>query len=82
MPKLRAAAFLVLERERFGMRIADMRKNKPALRAGQVAVRVQLTIEDSMFEELIPTVSAEIHPGEVLEPTVEVLPSPTAEEDS
>lgn len=70
-----AKAYLILERDYHGMKIADMRKNKPSLRSGQVAVRVQIKINSTLFENLIPTISAEIQAADIIEPTVEVLPA-------
>lgn len=67
-----AMAYLVLEKERYGMRIAEMRKNKPALRSGQVAVRVKLIVDRKMFESFIPEVTAELQQGDVIEPVIEI----------
>lgn len=63
-------------------KITDLRKTKPALRKGQVAVKVQLDIDDSVFADYIPTVVAQIEGTDLLQPTVEVLTPERDDDDS
>lgn len=76
---LEDSVYLVLQRDRFGMKVAEMRKNKPAMRAGQIAVKVRLRIPRKAFEEFIPSVVATIGENDVFEPKVEVIPRPVDE---
>lgn len=79
--KLEASAYLVLERDRYGMSIKELRKGKPAMRAGQVAVKIKLLIDREAFEAMIPTVTAELSIADLIEPEVVVEPpAPTDDE--
>lgn len=73
-PPYEASVYLVLERQRYGMSIVEMRKNKPSMRAGQVAVRVKLLMDAKAFEQLIPTITAELQLADMIEPTIEITP--------
>jgi len=77
-----AGVYLVLERSGHGMKVAEMRQNKPAMRAGQVAVKVVLSISPQAFEQMIPTINVELHEGDQIEPTIEVEPPVRLEGDS
>lgn len=70
-----ALAYLIIQRQGRGIAICDMRKTKPSLRSGQAAVRIKLRIDSAVFENLIPTITAEIKASDLIEPTVEVLPA-------
>lgn len=88
MAKLHDSAYLVLTPEFWryrpedvrGFNISELRKRKPALRRGQVAVKVRLEIDASVFADYIPTVVAQIEGTDLLQPTVEVL-TPEGEDD-
>lgn len=51
--------------------IVDLRKGKPALKSGQLAVKVKLNLDSALFDEFIPVVEATIEAADVIEPTVE-----------
>lgn len=75
-PMDEASAYLVLEKDRYGFDIREMRKGKPAMKAGQVAVKVIVKMRRSVFEEVIPTITAEVSRADLIEPVVEVVPAP------
>jgi hypothetical protein len=79
MANLEASAYLVLSRDRYGMNITEMRKNKPGLRPGQVAVKVKLLVDAKLFADFIPEVTATLEAGDVIEPVVEIEPAPSDE---
>lgn len=77
-----AKAYLVIEKDRNGWpSIAAIRKEAPALRAGQVAIRLVVNVPLSLFYTFIPDVTVELHEGDIIEPTVEVEPAPTVDDD-
>jgi len=51
-----------------GARIVRMTKGKPSLERGQIAVKVNLNVPGSIFEELIPTFDLDISPENVIAP--------------
>ncbi len=68
------SVYLVCTRDRYGFRITEMRKNKPAMKSGQVAVKVKLRIPKQTFDEFIPEVLAEIGTADIIPPEVKVVP--------
>jgi hypothetical protein len=73
--------YLVIGRSRYNQpKIMAMRQKKPFLEPGEVAVRLRLDIDSALFESVTPLVVAEIHAGDVIEPTVVVLPAEVEEE--
>lgn len=81
--KISASVYLVIEpTRRYGnpiqvreFAIREMRKNKPNLRGGELAVKVRLNLDPSLFDEYIPVLDAFIEGHDIIVPTVEVLPS-------
>lgn len=72
-------AYLVLERAKWRYdppRIVALRKEKPRLESGQVAVRVQLRIPMSLFDTYIPIVEAELGEASLILPDLEVDEAP------
>jgi hypothetical protein len=75
-PDIRTASiYLVLERSKWRYdppRVVSMRKEKPRLESGQVAVKVQLRIPMDLFNTYIPVVEAELAEGDFILPELEV----------
>lgn len=72
-----ASAYLVIEKDAWAYgrpRITAMRKNKPALESGQIAVKVNLKIPMAIFDQFIPVLEAEISEPDVIAPTIEIEP--------
>lgn len=70
-----ASTYLVLERSAQywkGARIVEMRAKKPALKSGQIAVKVNLKIPTALFDQFIPVIEAEISEPDILVPTIEI----------
>lgn len=57
-----------------GPRIVGMTKTKPALKRGQVAVKINLHIPSALFEEFIPQVEATIGEPDLIVPAIELEP--------
>lgn len=76
MPNTKPAkAYLIIERDRYGNpAIAGLRKERPALGHRQIAVRVVVNVPMALFETFIPSIEVELHEGEIIPPTVELLP--------
>jgi hypothetical protein len=72
-------AYLILTRDRYGFKISELRKGKPAMRAGQIAVRVRLRLPRKVWDEFIPEVTATIGESDLIPPTIEVIPAPVDE---
>lgn len=54
--------------------VREMRKNKPNLSAGQVAIQLELNVDSSLFDEYIPKLVATIEGSSVIvEPEVVVV---------
>lgn len=75
--KKKVSAYLVLsaERNRYNdtiqsINIKAMRKAKPALEGGEVAIKIELFIDPAMFEEFIPVVKAELEATDLIVPEV------------
>jgi len=69
----RARAYLVLQKDRYGHPdIVALRKEKPILASGQIAIRVVVNVPLGLFETFIPAVEVELHENEVIPPTVEL----------
>lgn len=72
-----ATAYLVVEKDSwiYGKpRIVAMRKNKPSLESGQIAVKVNLKIPMAIFDQFIPVLEAEISAPDAILPTIEIEP--------
>ena len=54
--------------------IGTMRKSPPALRAGEYACRLDVTVDDKYFKRIIPVVKMELDGKYLIEPKVEVEP--------
>lgn len=65
---MRDTIYLILEKTG----AVGIRKGRPNLNAGQVAVRLQITISDGFFDRFIPDVSIDIPDGAVLKPQVAI----------
>lgn len=77
-----ARAYLILERPSWKFdppNIVGMRKSKPDLKGGQIAVRVALNIPMEMFNEFIPEITAQLEAGEVIIPELELEESDDAD---
>jgi hypothetical protein len=73
----KSSCYLILERPRWRYdppRIVTIRATKPKLAAGQVAVKVVLSIPMGLFDTFIPVVEAEIREGDFLAPEIEIEP--------
>jgi hypothetical protein len=68
---MKQTIFLAINR-RGTMRLT---KNSPGLDRGEIAIRLELNIPDSLFRDYIPTARLTIDPDQVIraEPTVELL---------
>lgn len=83
--KISSSVYLVIEPTRRGgfpsrvldFTVREMRKNKPSLLGGQLAVKVKLNIDSSLFDEYIPVLEATIEGHDIIAPEVEVLPAET-----
>lgn len=83
--KISASVYLVIEPGwRSGLpsrvrefSIKEMRKGKPALRGGQLAVKVKLNLDPALFDEYIPVLEASIEGHDIIAPEVEVLEAET-----
>lgn len=72
-----ASAYLVIEKAGWKWdppRITAMRKEKPALKSGQIAVKVSLKIPMAIFDQFIPVLEAEISEPDVIAPTIQIEP--------
>lgn len=86
--KLSDSAYLVLtpELHRYyptrviGFKITGLRKAKPKLRSGQVAVKINLNMNSSVFEEYIPQVEVEISGTDIIAPPVVEVVDPGADQ--
>lgn len=86
--KVSAKAYLICTPDIYGsgdyryvheVRVTDVRKGKPALRRGQVAVRVKLVFDERALIESVPEVEVEVPSFVVPEPEAEVVPEPEVE---
>ena len=73
------SCYLVIERDQRNSislfpRISRMTKDKPALRTGQIAVKVNLKVPTSLFDQFIPQVEATITEPDVIVPSIELEP--------
>lgn len=71
------SAYLVLERDGRNPSyrpplVAAVRKGKPALESGQIAVKVKLSIPMSLFDTFIPVVEASISEADAIYPAIEI----------
>lgn len=55
-----------------GFFVSALRKTKPALDSGEVAVKVELSLDLDIFANFIPVVSAEIQAPDLIVPEVSV----------
>lgn len=61
--------------------VQALRKTRPQLNSGEVAVRLRLTVPDEFFERIIPDAEIIIPEEAVLTPPIEVGIEPTWEEE-
>lgn len=54
--------------------ITGYRKTIPSLRAGEYAVRIDLTVDDKYFKRVIPIAGVEINDKHLIEPKIVVEP--------
>lgn len=72
MATKRASCYLVLGQDHWRNPIVTgMRKSKPRLESGEIAVRVVLEVPEELFNELIPTVAVAIDPAHLEVQTIE-----------
>lgn len=69
---MRDSAYLIINQDK----IVAMRKQKPQLSSGQVAVQVHVNLPDAYFKRFIPEATLEIPEAAVLRPPVEVALNP------
>jgi len=55
--------------------IAGIRKGKPSLRSGQVAVKIRISVSDKFFDRTIPQVDIDIPDSYIQTPSIEVEPT-------
>jgi len=89
--KLKETVYLTLEPNRFGYaskgeprdvlgyRVSGIRKNPPPTKSSEIAIKLELVVDSSLFEEYIPGVLIEIDERSVM-PRVEV--TDPSEEDT
>ena len=68
-----SSVYLVLERATWkwdAPKVVSMRKEKPQLKSGQIAVKVSLGIDMDMFNTFIPEVITELKPTQIIPPVV------------
>ena len=51
-----------------------LRKSPPALRAGEYACRLDITVDDKYFKRIIPIAKMELDDSHLIEPVVEIEP--------
>jgi hypothetical protein len=65
-----------------GFRASALRRERPATRDGEVAVRLNLTIDSSVFEAVIPVVEVELGEHDTfVNVAVQVVPEPPVEDE-
>lgn len=91
MSRIKETIWLVLEEsERWGVpvdgvrpvtkfRVASMRKSKPEGVAGAVVVRLNVSIDPSIFDAVVPVVDLDLQAGDVILPSIEVQASGEAD---
>lgn len=52
--------------------IVGVRKNKPYLTSGQVAIKLNVEVSDKFFERFVPSVILKIPDHKVIEPNIKV----------
>lgn len=68
-------------REIDGFRVDRMTQGKPSMTSGEMAVRVNLTLDTALFEEHIPELSLVVGERTVIAPpSAEVLDAPASDE--
>ena len=67
---MRDSCYIKFDRQ--GIVSAGMSKGPPALRAGQYAVRITLSVPDENLRQAIPEAVIEIPEAAIIEPVVEV----------
>lgn len=76
--KYKATAYLVLEpaERSYGRpkkaRVASVRTNKPTIKRGQIAIKLNVTLPASVFEQFVPSVDIEVPDGAAIQPEVEI----------
>jgi hypothetical protein len=88
MTKLQDIIYLTLDPSRFDssgqpreFRVSGMRKTPPATRSGEVAVKIKLMVDSSLFAEYLPEAVIEIDERAVL-PRVEVIVPDLGDDES
>lgn len=72
--KLTGDCYLVLEQKRYGFAelcVKSVRKEKPKLDAGQVAIKLQLSIDSTAFNAPVPTAKIDV-PETAVVPALDV----------
>jgi hypothetical protein len=75
---MKAATYVILNRNG----VARIRKDKPRLERGEVAVKLILLVDDKYFDSNVPEVQVDLKANEVLTPTVSVIPLSLDEVDA
>lgn len=55
-------------------RVSQMRKSKPTGLSGAVVVKLNISIDPSIFDAVVPVVNLDLGAGDVILPTIEVQP--------
>lgn len=75
--KITSSVYLIIEPGRRrglpAFSIRGMRQSKPRLESGQLAVKVKLNLDPSLFDEYIPTLEATIEGHDLIQPEIEVV---------
>lgn len=66
---MKADCYLVLTKTKG---VTDMKKNKPRLYAGQIAVKLNLDLSDHFFDQYIPEITLTVPDSYIQRPSVEV----------
>lgn len=65
---MKSTVYLVMDAT--GVRF--LRKTRPKLAAGQVAVRLVIEVDDAYFHHTIPTVELSVPTGQLIEPEISI----------
>ena len=65
---MKDSAYLIIEKGGIQM----LRKNRPDLHAGQVAVKIQVDVSDAYFDRHIPQAHLTLAEEDILTPTIDV----------
>jgi len=73
MAKLEGIAYLVIEKDKRlkgNVRVVLSRRTRPDIYAGQMAVKVKITVDEEVFDK-IPTANLDINKDEIIMPEID-----------